>query len=110
MVSAMRDAQTQPDAITYVNAHGSSTPLNDATETLSIKLALGDRAYAIPVSGTKAMHGHALGASAAIEAATIAGTIERGRIEVRIPPRLLKQWQEQARHERPPARCFSHLP
>jgi 3-oxoacyl-[acyl-carrier-protein] synthase II len=76
MSRAMQDAGATPSEITYVNAHGSSTPLNDATETISIKLALGDRAYEVPVSATKAMHGHALGATGAMEAAICALSIE----------------------------------
>lgn len=54
--------------IGYVNAHGSSTTLNDSTETMALKMALGDAAYAIPISGTKGFHGHALGATGAWEA------------------------------------------
>ena len=72
MIGAMKDAGAQPEEITYVNAHGSSTPLNEVTETLAIKTALGKRAYEIPISGTKGMHGHALGATGAIEAAICA--------------------------------------
>ncbi len=59
----------RPEQIGYVNAHGSSTTLNDSTETLALKLALGDAAYTIPISGTKGFHGHALGATGAWEAA-----------------------------------------
>jgi len=59
----------QPEQIGYVNAHGSSTPLNDGTETKAVKIVLGEHAYRIPMSGTKAMHGHSLGAAGAIEAA-----------------------------------------
>lgn len=66
---AMDDASLVPEQIGYVNAHASSTPLNDGVETKAIKTALGEHAYQIPVSGTKAMHGHSLGASGAIEAA-----------------------------------------
>jgi 3-oxoacyl-[acyl-carrier-protein] synthase II len=69
MRAALREAGIAPEAVGYVNAHASSTPLNDATETLAIKQVLGDHAYAVPISGTKAMHGHALGATGAIEAA-----------------------------------------
>jgi 3-oxoacyl-[acyl-carrier-protein] synthase II len=58
-----------PSEIGYVNAHGSSTALNDSTETSALKMALGDAAYGIPVSGTKGFHGHALGATGAWEAA-----------------------------------------
>jgi 3-oxoacyl-[acyl-carrier-protein] synthase II len=67
---ALQEAGITPDQIDYVNAHGSSTPLNDKTETLAIKKALGeDVARRMPISATKAMHGHALGASGAIEIA-----------------------------------------
>lgn len=66
---AMAEAELVPEQIGYINAHGSSTPLNDGTETRAIKAVLGDHAYRVPVSGTKAMHGHSLGATGAIEAA-----------------------------------------
>jgi 3-oxoacyl-[acyl-carrier-protein] synthase II len=69
MRAALDEAGIPPEAVGYVNAHASSTPLNDATETLAIKQVLGDHAYNVPISGTKAMHGHALGATGAIEAA-----------------------------------------
>lgn len=69
MRGALDEAAIPGAAIGYVNAHASSTPLNDVTETLAIKQVLGDHAYRVPTSGTKAMHGHALGATGAIEAA-----------------------------------------
>jgi 3-oxoacyl-[acyl-carrier-protein] synthase II len=69
---ALRDAHVEPTEIGYVNAHGSSTPLNDPTETIAIKQVFGDHAYRMPVSGTKGYYGHALGASGAIEAAICA--------------------------------------
>jgi 3-oxoacyl-[acyl-carrier-protein] synthase II len=74
---ALADAQVQPGEIGYINAHGSSTPLNDPTETVAIKAVLGDHAYRIPVSGTKGYYGHALGASGAIEAAICALALDR---------------------------------
>jgi len=58
--------------VDYVNAHGSSTPLNDSTETLAFKLVFGDHARRLAVSGTKGYYGHPLGASGAIEAAITA--------------------------------------
>jgi 3-oxoacyl-[acyl-carrier-protein] synthase II len=61
----------------YVNAHGSSTPLNDPTETIAIRLALGGHAEKVAVSGTKGYYGHALGASGAIEAAICALSARR---------------------------------
>ncbi len=66
---ALQDAGLRPEQIGYINGHASSTPLNDSVETKAIKAALGEHAYQVPVSGTKAMHGHSLGASGAIEAA-----------------------------------------
>ena len=69
MQLALADGGLRPDQVDYINAHGSSTPLNDSTETRAIKMVLGDHARRIAISGTKSMHGHALGASGAIEAA-----------------------------------------
>jgi 3-oxoacyl-[acyl-carrier-protein] synthase II len=69
MQLALEDARLARTDVGYVNAHGSSTPLNDTTETLAIKQLFGDHAYRLAVSGTKAYYGHALGASGAIEAA-----------------------------------------
>lgn len=74
---ALADAQVAPGEVGYVNAHGSSTPLNDPTETLAMKLVFGDQAYRMPVSGTKGYYGHALGASGAIEAAICALALDR---------------------------------
>jgi 3-oxoacyl-[acyl-carrier-protein] synthase II len=75
---ALADAGVQPSEIGYVNAHGSSTPLNDSTETLALKRVFGDAAYRMQVSGTKGYYGHALGASGAIEAAICALASRRG--------------------------------
>lgn len=66
---ALADAHLKPHEIDYVNAHASATPLNDKTETAAIKAVFGEHAYKMPISGTKAMHGHALGASGAFEMA-----------------------------------------
>ncbi len=66
---ALAEAALPPEAVDYINAHASSTPLNDVTETLAIKQVFADHASRVPISGTKSMHGHALGASGAIEAA-----------------------------------------
>ncbi len=84
MRDALSEAEVAPDQIDYVNAHASGTPLNDATETLAIKQVFGGRAYRIPVSGTKPMHGHALGATGAIEAAVCLLALRHGYI----PPTL----------------------
>lgn len=75
---ALGDARVTPNEVDYVNAHGSSTPLNDPTETMAIRTALGERANTVPVSGTKGYYGHALGASGAIEAAICALAIACG--------------------------------
>ena len=77
MKLALDDADVSGGEIDYVNTHGSSTPLNDSTETMAIKKVLGDRAYEIPLSGTKGYYGHALGASGAIETAICAMAMER---------------------------------
>ncbi len=66
---ALDDACLPSESIDYLNAHGSSTPLNDTTETLAIKKALGGHAYRTPISSTKSLHAHPLGATGAIEAA-----------------------------------------
>ena len=69
MSLAIARAGLTPADIGYVNAHGSSTPLNDSTETLALKQVFGDTAYRLPISATKGFHGHALGATGAWEAA-----------------------------------------
>jgi 3-oxoacyl-[acyl-carrier-protein] synthase II len=69
---ALDDAAVDPAEIEYVNAHASSTPIGDLAEARAIALALGERAKTVPVSGTKALYGHPLGASGAIEAAICA--------------------------------------
>jgi 3-oxoacyl-[acyl-carrier-protein] synthase II len=74
---ALDDAHVSPGEIDYINTHGSSTPLNDPTETLAIKDVFGDHAYRLPMSGTKGYYGHALGASGAIEAAICALAMEK---------------------------------
>ena len=68
MQKAIKDAGITPEQIGYINAHGTSTPYNDKFETLAIKKVFGERAYKLPVSSTKSMTGHALGAAGGIEA------------------------------------------
>ena len=75
---AIRDAGLTTEEIEAVNAHGSSTVLNDRTETLAIKEVLGERAPRVPVSGTKGLHAHALGASGAMEAAIASLSVSEG--------------------------------
>jgi 3-oxoacyl-[acyl-carrier-protein] synthase II len=81
---AMQNAGIQPDELDYINAHASSTQLNDSTETLAIKRALAEHAYRIPISGTKPYHGHALGATGAIEAVICCLALQKQTI----PPTL----------------------
>ncbi len=80
MLRALEDAKLSPDEVDYINAHGTSTKLNDAVETLAIKKVFGERAYKIPVSSTKSMIGHLLGAAGAIEALATIMTIHTGII------------------------------
>jgi 3-oxoacyl-[acyl-carrier-protein] synthase II len=77
MRNALADAGVAPHEVGYINAHGSSTPLNDSTETASIKQVFGEHAYRLALSGTKGYYGHALGASGAIEAAICALASQR---------------------------------
>jgi len=77
MRGALKDAHVEPHEIQYVNAHGSSTPLNDPTETRAIRSVFGDHAPKLQVSSTKAYYGHALGASGAMETAICAMALER---------------------------------
>ncbi|HEY2376846.1 MAG TPA: beta-ketoacyl-ACP synthase II [Gemmatimonadaceae bacterium] len=77
MRRALDDGHVVPTDVAYVNAHGSSTPLNDSTETLALKQVFGDHARQLQVSSTKGYYGHALGASGAFEAAICALALER---------------------------------
>lgn len=76
MSLALKDAGLKPEDIGYINAHGTSTPLNDKSETAAIKTVFGEQAYSIPVSSTKSMTGHLLGASGSLEAVVCAKVLE----------------------------------
>ena len=93
MKQAIYDAGLTEDDIDYINAHGTSTPANDASETAAIKGLFGERAYGIPVTSTKSMIGHTLGASGAIESVACLKAIETGII----PPTI--------NHENPDPEC-----
>ncbi len=80
MAAALRDAGLQPGQIDYINAHGTSTPLNDRTETLGIHTVFGSHAHRVPVSSTKSMIGHLMGAAGAVEAIACIKTLETGII------------------------------
>lgn len=77
---ALKNAGVQPQEVDYINAHGTSTPLGDAAETVAIKKALGEEAYNVAISSTKSMTGHSFGAAGAIEALATARTIYHGII------------------------------
>ncbi len=93
MERALKDAGVSPEEVDYINAHGTSTPLNDRTETLAIKRVFGDAAYRIPISSNKSMIGHLLGAAGAVEAIFTVLSIYHGII----PPTI--------NHENPDPEC-----
>ena len=80
MTIAMKQADVSPDEVDYINAHGTSTPLNDKTETEAMKAAFGDAVTGVPVSSTKSMTGHLLGAAGGVEAAISVMAIAKSAI------------------------------
>jgi 3-oxoacyl-[acyl-carrier-protein] synthase II len=77
---ALKDAKIRPDQVQYINAHGTSTPANDATETAAIKTALGNHAYQTAISSTKSMTGHLLGGSGGIEAVAAVMAVHHDKV------------------------------
>jgi 3-oxoacyl-[acyl-carrier-protein] synthase II len=77
---ALADAGIAPEAVDYINAHGTATPINDMVETRGIKMAFGKQAYAIPINSIKAMIGHCLGAAGGIEAVATLLSLDKGII------------------------------
>jgi 3-oxoacyl-[acyl-carrier-protein] synthase II len=99
MRAALADAGLEPDVVDYLNAHGTSTPLNDKGETAAAKRVFGERAYQVPVSSTKSMTGHLLGGAGALEAIICVETIRNGVI----PPTI--------NYENPDPECdLDHVP
>lgn len=84
MTLAIKDAKLLPENVDYVNAHGTSTPLNDKTETLAVKRAFGDHAQKLMMSSTKSMTGHMLGASGAVEAIISIKALQEGFVPATI--------------------------
>jgi 3-oxoacyl-[acyl-carrier-protein] synthase II len=80
MAAALREAKLDPSAVDYINAHGTSTRLNDLMETVAVKRVFSHRAASIPMSSQKSMVGHLIGASGALEAAATAMSLQRGVI------------------------------
>ncbi|GAB6988871.1 beta-ketoacyl-ACP synthase II [Paenibacillus pini] len=80
MKMALRDAGIQPEDVDYINAHGTSTPVGDRSETIAIKKALGDHAYKVAISSTKSMTGHLLGAAGGVEAVICGLSLEHQKL------------------------------
>ena len=92
MRNALQTAGLRPQDIDYINAHGTSTPLNDKSETAAIKSVFGEHAYRVPVSSTKSMTGHLLGAAGALEAAICVRALQEGVI----PPTINYEYPDPA--------------
>lgn len=92
MELALKEASLFPNQVSYINAHGTSTPANDVTETLAIKQALGHHALQVPISSTKSMTGHLLGGSGGIEAVATAMTVDTDLI----PPTINLEYPDSA--------------
>jgi 3-oxoacyl-[acyl-carrier-protein] synthase II len=77
---AMKNAGIEPKQVGYINAHGTGTPLNDTAETKAIKAAMGEAAYKVPISSSKSMTGHMMGATGALESIVCVQAIRTGKI------------------------------
>ena len=84
MAMAIADAGVKPEDVDYINAHGTSTPLNDAGETAAVKSVFGEHAYKLAMSSTKSMTGHMLGAAGAVEALFCAKALQEGYLPATI--------------------------
>ncbi|NLW14983.1 MAG: beta-ketoacyl-ACP synthase II [Erysipelothrix sp.] len=91
MENALKDANLKPEDVDYINAHGTSTPINDKFETEAIKAVFKDHAYKLKISSTKSMHGHALGATGGIEAVLSIKAMQEGII----PPTINLETQDE---------------
>lgn len=80
MASALKDAGVEPNEVDYINAHGTSTPVGDVSESTAVKMTFGEHAYKLAVSSTKSMTGHLLGAAGGVEAVILALTLQNGVI------------------------------
>src|SRR5260370_28750587 len=84
MEKALKDAKVKPEEVGYINAHGTSTPYNDKFESMAIKRTFGEHAYKIPISSTKSMTGHLLGAAGGVEAGFLMLAITRRMLSATI--------------------------
>ncbi len=80
MRKALKDANSSPDQVGYINAHGTGTQANDATEAAAIHQLFGTRAAQIPISSTKSLHGHSIGATGALEALATILSLHHGQL------------------------------